>query len=228
MPRPAARSFKVKLVPDDRNLGWTVAFIRADLKKAWPGWKGRRVHGTINGFAFSNALFAGRQGQGYMLMVYKKILTGAHVRQGDTVTLTLEPDMDPPAVLPLPAELASQLKSDRALRKWFDALPPSTRKYICQWVAEAKAAETRQRRAEQMAERLYLTMDGEKELPPILRAAFELQPLARAGWQAMTAVQRRNHLLAIFYYRTVPGREKRTAQVVEEALAVARKRQYPG
>jgi uncharacterized protein YdeI (YjbR/CyaY-like superfamily) len=228
MPRPAARSFKVKLVPDDRNLGWTVAFIRADLKKAWPGWKGRRVHGAINGFAFSNALFAGRDGQGYMLMVYKKILTGAHVRQGDTVTVTLEPDLDPPAVHPLPAELAAELKADRALRKWFDALPPSTRKSIGLWVSEAKAAETRQRRAQQMAERLYLTMDGERELPPILRAAFEREPLARQGWLAMTPVQRRNHLLAIFYYQTVAGREKRTAQVVEEALATARKRQYPG
>jgi len=51
-----------------------------------------------------------------------------------------------------------------------------------------------------LAERLLLTLEGEIELPPILHAAFLQQPLARRGWEAMTAAQRRNHLLGIFYY----------------------------
>jgi conjugal transfer/entry exclusion protein len=39
----------------------------------------------------------------------------------------------------------------------------------------------------------------------------------------MTAVQRRNQLLAIFYYQSAEARERRAAKVVEEALRVARK-----
>ena len=35
-----------------------------------------------------------------------------------------------------------------------------------------------------------------------LQAAFQRQPLARKGWEAMTPVQRRNHLLGIFYYQS--------------------------
>jgi uncharacterized protein YdeI (YjbR/CyaY-like superfamily) len=66
-----------------------------------------------------------------------------------------------------------------------------------------------------------LAMDGEQELPPILRAAFQRQPMARAGWDAMTPTQRRNHLLGIFYPQTVEGRERRAAKAVEECLRIA-------
>ncbi len=72
-----------------------------------------------------------------------------------------------------------------------------------------------------MAERLLLTMEGEDEPPPVLRAAFLRQPLARQGWEALTAAERRNHLLGIFYYETADGRERRTAKAVEEALGAA-------
>jgi hypothetical protein len=40
----------------------------------------------------------------------------------------------------------------------------------------------------------------------------------------MTPVQRRSHLLGIFYYQSPEAREKRAAKAVEEALRVARAR----
>jgi uncharacterized protein YdeI (YjbR/CyaY-like superfamily) len=70
-----------------------------------------------------------------------------------------------------------------------------------------------------MAERLYLTMEGEKELPPILRAAFQRRPLAEAGWKALTPIQRRNHLFMIFGCRSVESREKRVRAAIESALS---------
>ena len=66
----------------------------------------------------------------------------------------------------------------------------------------AKAPKLAIRRAEQMAERMMLAMDGERELPPILQVAFRRQPKALAGWNAMTPAQRRGHLLGIFYYQS--------------------------
>ena len=63
--------------------------------------------------------------------------------------------------------------------------------YTPSTVAMPKSSESRQKRAEMMAERLLLTLEGETELPPILHAAFLRQPLARTGWEAMTPVQRR-------------------------------------
>ena len=97
------------------------------------------------------------------------------------------------------------------------------RRYIGEWIGEPKSAETRLKRAEKMAERLYLAMEGEAEPPPVLRAAFERQPLARQGWFALTAAQRRGHLLGIFYYENPEARARRAAQAVEDALRAARK-----
>ena len=69
-----------------------------------------------------------------------------------------------------------------------------------------------------------LAMDGELELPPILRVAFQQHPLAREGWEAMTPTQRRNHLLGIFYVQTVEGRQCRATKALEEAVRLAGKK----
>jgi uncharacterized protein YdeI (YjbR/CyaY-like superfamily) len=74
-----------------------------------------------------------------------------------------------------------------------------------------------------MVERMMLAMEGERELPPILQKEFARRPQARAGWEAMTPVQRRGHLLGIFYYQGPDAREKRAAQAVDEAIQVAKK-----
>lgn len=95
------------------------------------------------------------------------------------------------------------------------------RREIGKWADQPKSAEARQKRAEKIAERLYLAMDGEKEPPPVLRVLFQRQPLALAGWKALTPTQRRHHLLGIFYYETADARQRRAAKVVEEALKAA-------
>jgi hypothetical protein len=74
-----------------------------------------------------------------------------------------------------------------------------------------------------MTERLFLAMEGEAEPPPILRAAFQRQPVARIGWDAMTRIKRRNHLLGIFYYQTAEARERRVRAAIEDALKVAKR-----
>ncbi len=55
------------------------------------------------------------------------------------------------------------------------------RKGFAQFVDTAKGLQTRKVRAEKMAETVMLAMEGEQEPPPILRAAFQRQPLARSG-----------------------------------------------
>ena len=84
-----------------------------------------------------------------------------------------------------------------------------------------KGGEARQRRAEQMVERLMLTMEGEKELPPVLEVAFLRSPTARRGWEAMTKTHRRTQLMAIFYYQSPEAREKRVRKLVGDCLKAA-------
>jgi uncharacterized protein YdeI (YjbR/CyaY-like superfamily) len=91
------------------------------------------------------------------------------------------------------------------------------RREIGKWVMDVKSDEARLRRAEQMAERLLATMEGERELPPAIAAAFRARPKARAGWAKMTLTQRRGELMAVFYYRTVEGRERRIEKLCDAA-----------
>jgi uncharacterized protein YdeI (YjbR/CyaY-like superfamily) len=224
-----AKSFTAVLEPLRTALGWVIARIPFDVAKAWPVRRGLRVRGEIGsaqnksgGFAFRTSLFAQAGGGGHFLLVNKKMQAGAGAAVGSRVRIRLEPDLEEREATP-PPELALALKGDRRLRKWFDGLSYSMRKEIGGWVTEPKSAEGRRKRAEAMAERLLLTLEGETELPPILQAAFQRQPLARTGWEAMTPVRRRNQLLAIFYYRSPEARERRAAKVIEEALRVAKK-----
>jgi uncharacterized protein YdeI (YjbR/CyaY-like superfamily) len=216
------KSFTAVLEPLQNGLGWVVARIPFDVAKAWPVRKRLRVRGEIEEFPFRTSLFPFASGGGHFLLVNKKMQAGAKAKVGSKVKIRIEPDLEERAAI-VPPELANALKGDRRLRKWFDRLSYTWRKQIGDWVSEPKSAGGRQLRAERMAERLLLTLEGETELPPILHAAFLRQPLAREGWYAMTPIQRRHHLMTIYYYQSVVSRERRVAKVVEEALRVARK-----
>jgi hypothetical protein len=202
-----AKTFTAVLEPLRNDLGWVIARIPFDVEKAWPERRRLRVRGEIDGFAFRTSLFAASDGQGHFLLVNKKMQAGAKATVGERVRIRLEPDLEERAVV-TPPELERALKEDRRLPKWFAKLSDSMRREIGAWVNEPKSAASRQKRAEGMAERLLLTLEGETEAPPILQAAFQWQPLARKGWEAMTPVQRRRHLLGrIDIYTSQGGAE---------------------
>lgn len=217
------QEFRVTLEAAGTSPNWVLARIPGDLKAAWPDWGGRRVRGEISGFAFHTSLFPGSKGKGLALVVNKRMQAAAKAGPGSVVHIRLEPEMGP-LVISTPDELATVLKSSRKLLRWFQRLSPSMQKGISSMVDRAKGAETRRKRAEAMAESLMLAMEGEESTPPILRAAFLRQPLAEQGWNSMTAIQRRNHLLGIFYAQTVEGRANRAARAIEDCLRIARRR----
>ncbi|SPE17500.1 conserved hypothetical protein [Candidatus Sulfotelmatomonas gaucii] len=217
------RSFTALLEPDGTELRWVIARVPFDIAKVWPVRKGRRVRGEIEGFAFRTSLFPDPRGTGQVLLVNKKMQAGARARKGEKVRIWLEPDLEEREIL-VPAELERTLNADRKLRRWFDKLSDSMRREIGKWADEPKSAESRNKRAEKMAERLMQAMEGEEDPPPVLRAAFQRHPEARKGWEALTATQRRNHLLGIFYYETPDGRERRAAKAIDDALKAARRK----
>jgi uncharacterized protein YdeI (YjbR/CyaY-like superfamily) len=223
MSRPAIKTFTAMLEPLRNSLGWVIARVPFDPIKAWPKRRGLRVRGEIEGFAFRTSLFAYTGGAGHFLLVNKKMQAGARATIGSMVRIRMEPDFEE-RMVKTPPELTKALKGDRRLPKWFAKLSDSMRKEVGAWVNEPKSAASRQKRAEQMAVRLLLALEGETETPPILQAAFQRQPLARKGWEAMTPLQRRKQLLFVFYCETPEARERRAARAVEEALRVARKR----
>lgn len=213
------KKFRGVLEPDHTALNWVVVRVPFDPAAEWTVRKRLRVKGTINGFPFRTSLFVSSVG-GYHLPINRQMQKGGKAAVGSVAQITLEPDLEERTAA-VPAELAGLLNEDRALKKWFEHLSYSIRKDIGDTVSKPKSKEARARKAEQMAERMMLAMEGERELPPILEIAFRRRPGARAGWQSMTPIQRRGHLLGIFYYQSPDARGRRAEKAVEEALQIA-------
>ena len=208
------------------NLGWVIVRIPLDVPKVW-GTRGMlKVKGEINGFAFRTSLFPTGKGYHYLL-VNKRMQAGAGARPGMVARFHLQPDTENRVAI-VPGELQRILNEERSLRRWFEQLNYSTRKWITDWVTQVKSPEARGRRAEQVAEQLLATREAERELPPILKLAFARDPRAYTGWQRMSLSHRRGHLLAIFYYRSPDARDRRIAKLLEDALTfVERKTNKP-
>jgi hypothetical protein len=215
-----ARKFRGVLEKGDRALGWTIVRVPFNPHAVWSEMVRLRVRGEVNGFGFRTSLFPdaspGATGGGFYLLVNRAVQAGAGIGLGDVAEFRLEPDLEARAA-ELPDELAVLLDDEPGLREWYDGLTEYTRREIGKWVLGVKGDAARMRRSEQMAERLLATMEGERELPPILAAAFRARPKAKAGWERMTTLQRRNGLMAVFYYQTVEARQRRVEKLVEEA-----------
>lgn len=214
------KRFRAVLEPLPGGLGWVVARVPFDVAKAWKKMVRLRIKVETGGEVFRTSLFSDSTHGGHFVLVNKKMQKAAGVKLGGMIDLAVEPDLDEREV-ETPPELEALFKKEKALAKWYARLSDSIRRDIARTIEEVKGDEARARRVEQMAERMLLAMEGEKTLPPILEVAFRRHPAARKGWDAMTEVQRRGHLLGVFYYQSPEAREKRTGKVVEDCLRVA-------
>jgi uncharacterized protein YdeI (YjbR/CyaY-like superfamily) len=242
MVKAGVKSFKATLEKLRINLGWVIAFVPFDVRKAW-GKGGRpKVRGKINGFEFRTSLFPTRDGR-HFILVNKKMQAGAGLlplhgqraglqlmlrSRGDAkaaaigavVQFTLEPDHEE-RIVAIPTELKRLLDEDKSLRRWYDALAYSAQKFLSDLITNVKSVEARVRRAEQIAECMLSTMEAERELPPAIQAAFAEDPKAMKGWKMMSPRQKRGNLMAIFYYRNPASRAKRIGKVMADAARIA-------
>jgi uncharacterized protein YdeI (YjbR/CyaY-like superfamily) len=214
-----AKKFWAVLEKGDRALGWTIVRVPFGVGElqasAGKEMVRLRVRGDVNGFGFRTSLFPDARG-GFYLLVNRTMQAGAGVGLGDAAEFRLEADLEPREA-ELPDELAVLLEDEPGLMGWYGGLSEYMRREIGKWVLGVKSDAARMRRAEQMAERLLATMEGERELPPVIEAAFRLRPKARAGWKRMTETQRRAELMGVFYYQTPESRLKRVGKLCEVA-----------
>jgi uncharacterized protein YdeI (YjbR/CyaY-like superfamily) len=211
-----AKRFRAVIEPLSGGLGWVVARVPFDVQKTWKQMIRLRVVVETGGESFRTSLFADET-HGYYVLVNKQMQKAAGVKVGGMIDLTISPDLDERKAAP-PPELAKLLKGEKHLTKWYESLSDSMRREIAKYIDGVKSAETRQKRAEQMAERLMAAMEGEESLPPIMEVAFRRNPVAERGWKKMTDYQRRCHLLGVFYYQSPEARERRVQKVVAECL----------
>ncbi len=217
MPRAksASKTFSATLEKFSGNgLNWVIARLPIQVEKVW-GTRGMlKVRVRVNGFEYRTSLFPTGKGEHYLL-VNKKVQKAAKTGPGKEATFVVEPDLEV-RELQTPPELEQALKEDRRLKKWFDSLSRSARKWLSDMVSEAKSPETRRRRAQRIAEQVMAAMEAEHDLPPMVRLAFSRIPGAFQAWQKMTERQRRHNLLAIFYYQTPESRQRRIERIFQE------------
>ena len=207
--------FRAVLEKGDRALGWTIVRVPFEPRRVWKEMVRLRVRGEVNGFAFRTSLFPDVRG-GFYLLVNRELQRGAGVGLGEEAEFRLWADLEARKA-EMPDELAVLLEDEPGLRNWYDELTEYTRREIGKWVSGVKSDAARMRRAEQMAERLLATMEGERELPPVIERTFRVRPKARVGWEKMTVVQRRGELLAVFYYQTPEARARRVEKLCDVA-----------
>jgi len=217
MAKSTVQTFDAVLDKGDQSLGWTIVRVPFDPAKVWVERVRLRVKGTINGFAFRTSLFPFKGEMAtYFLLVNEAMQEGGRSRTGQKARFTLEADLDPrPAELP--EELDALLEEAEGLRAWYEALTEYTRREIGKWVMDVKSDDARQRRAQQMAERMLFTMEAELELPPAIAKALKSRPRAHAGWGRMTPTQRRMELFAVAYYQSPEARAKRIGKLCDAA-----------
>ncbi len=215
-----ARNFEAVLERKPGKLGWTIVRIPSSISKAW-GRGAVKVRGEINGFEFRTSLFPDGHG-GHSLLVNKQMQRGAGAVAGHRAHFRLEPDTAE-RVIKLPPELEKVLERSKRLKKFYGSLTYSIRKWIADLVAAGKAAATRSRKAQQIAEWLMESMEAERELPPLVARALAQDPRARRGWELMTPAMRRAQLMGILHVRGVEARARRLAKTVQMAAEYAGK-----
>ena len=220
--KTTSKTFEAVLEHSGNTLNWIICRVPFDVAKLW-GKRGQlKVNGEINGFPFRTSLFPTGRGT-HFFIVNKKMQAGGKAVLGMKARFHLAPDITSREIEE-PEEMLRVLRQSKRLQKFYESLNPSMRRDIARRVGEAKHKETRERRAEQMAEHLLQVMEAERELPPVLQAALAHNPKARAGWDLMPPSHRRHHLLGIFYYRNPESRARRVAKAVEMMLEYAEKR----
>jgi Bacteriocin-protection, YdeI or OmpD-Associated/Domain of unknown function (DUF1905) len=101
------------------------------------------VRGTVNGTPFRSRLAV--YGGTTYLGLNQQIRTAAGIDVGSTLDVVLERD-DAPREIAVPHALAEALGRDRSARAAFDKLSFTHRREYAQWIADAKRADTRERR----------------------------------------------------------------------------------
>jgi len=132
--------------------GWTMIVIPKAQSAKLPSRGQVRVAGTINGSPFRTTAFPTGDGT-HHITVNKAMREGAKIAQGDTARVSLAVDTAPRPV-EVPAELRAALARSKPAKAAFEKMPPSHRREIAGFVAEAKKPETRARRAAQTVEKL--------------------------------------------------------------------------
>jgi hypothetical protein len=148
--QPGRLTLKTTLVP--RGPAAAVMLTDEQLEHLGQGAKTPAVRVTVNGgYAFDGRV--GRMKGETLVGFNKAVRTAAGVEAGDEIEVELVVDTAPREV-EVPEDLAAALAAEPGATEKFDALAYSHRKEFARWVADAKRAETRERRVAEAVQKV--------------------------------------------------------------------------
>lgn len=120
-----------------------------DTKKA-DGTPRRRVlvQGSVNGLPYRTSLSLTPDGT-YEMIVGRVLRVPGDIRVGDTLDVAMEDDGEP-RVVEVPADLVAALDAREGMREAFERLSYSHQRELVLYVDDAKRADTRARRVQQV------------------------------------------------------------------------------
>jgi hypothetical protein len=137
--------FQARLEARGPGGSWIFITVPFDAAAEFGGRGRVPVAGTINGFAFRSSLLPVGDGT-HRLAVSKPMRAGARADAGDVVAVVMRRD-DAERTVDVPDELRRALAGAPTAAAAFERFAYSHRKAYVDWVASAKASETRERRA---------------------------------------------------------------------------------
>jgi len=139
---PASVSFAGRIVAG--RGGGAYVEVPVEVCEALGAGGRMKVAATFDGHAYRGSVV--RMHGVHVLGVRKDVRAAIGVGVGDVVTVVLRRDEEPRTVA-VPEELAAALKASPEAETRFETLSYTHRREYAGWVAEAKKAETRERRA---------------------------------------------------------------------------------
>ena len=88
------KRFRAPLEPLGDGLGWVVARVPFDVKKAWKNMTRLRVKVEVAGEVFRTSLFPDAASGGHFVLVNKQMQKAAGTKVGGMIDLAVEPDME--------------------------------------------------------------------------------------------------------------------------------------
>jgi hypothetical protein len=125
---------------------------KAIKKEAGGNPKHIPVHGWIDGLAFENTLVP-RGGGNYRFHVNSKIWRKLRIDAGAAVEVTMLLDSEPREAV-VPPDLAAELAGTPRALAAFNAITPSLRRHLVDWVDKAKQSKTRDKRIQFILKRM--------------------------------------------------------------------------
>ncbi|HEU4915854.1 MAG TPA: YdeI/OmpD-associated family protein [Acidimicrobiia bacterium] len=142
---------EVEATLEEGPRGGAFVSIPPDGIEALGGGGRIRVVATFDGIPYRGSIV--RMGGVSVIGVLKEIREALGKGPGDELRVSLQPDLEE-RVVEIPAELEGLLEANPEARRAFDALSYTHRREHAGYVAEARKAETRQRRATKTIESL--------------------------------------------------------------------------